>query len=112
MTTTKTMKLPTTIAKYVEASNSGDTSATVELFSESAVVHDDGEEFTGLQAIEAWIAESTRKYQAQLVPLALEESGDHLVLRGQVSGNFPGSPIELDFDFVLTDDKITFLATK
>lgn len=104
------MNLPATLAKYVEASNAGDTAATVELFSESAVVQDDGEEFAGLQAIEAWIEESTRKYQAQLVPLTLQESGDHVVLRGQVSGNFPGSPVELDFDFVLAGDKIARLA--
>lgn len=112
MTTNKTINLPATLAKYVEASNAGDTPATVKLFSESAVVQDDGEEFTGIEAIEAWIAESTRKYQAQLVPLDLLESGDHLVMRGRVSGNFPGSPLELDFDFVLSDDKITRLAVK
>lgn len=112
MTTNKTMNLPATLAKYVEASNAGDTAATVELFSESAVVHDDGAELCGREDIEAWIAESTRKYQAQLVPLALEESGDHLVLRGEVSGNFPGSPVELDFDFVLSDDKIARLAVQ
>jgi ketosteroid isomerase-like protein len=112
MTTTKTINLPATLRKYVEASNAGDTAATVELFSESAVVHDDGAELRGREAIGTWIEESTRKYQAQLVPLALEESGDHLVLRGQVSGNFPGSPVELDFDFVLSDDKIARLAIK
>ncbi len=110
MTTNKTMNLPATLAKYVEASNAGDTAATVELFSESAIVHDDGAELCGREAIQAWIEESTRKYQAQLVPLDLQESGDHLVLRSQVSGNFPGSPIELDFDFVLSDDKIARLA--
>ncbi len=112
MTTNKIMNLPATLARYVEASNTGDTAATVELFSESAVVLDDGAELGGREAIQAWVEESTRKYQAQLVPLALQESGDHLVLRGQVSGNFPGSPIELDFDFVLSEDKITRLAIK
>lgn len=110
MTTNKTMNPPTALAKYVEASNAGDTAATVKLFSESAVVHDDGEEFRGIEAIQAWIAESSRKYQAQLVPVALEDSGNRTVLRGLVSGNFPGSPVELDFDFVLSDDKITHLA--
>ncbi len=69
-------------------------------------------ELCGLQAIQAWVEESTRKYQAQFVSLALQESGDHAVLRGQVSGNFPGSPIELDFDFVLSEGKITRLAIK
>ena len=106
------MNLPATLAKYVEASNAGDAAATVELFSESAVVVDDGAELCGREPIQAWIEESTRKYQAQLVPLALEESGDHTVLCGRVSGNFPGSPIELDFDFVLSEDKITRLAIK
>lgn len=112
MTTTKTMNLPITLAKYVEASNAHDTAATVKLFSESAVVHDDGAELCGREAIQAWIEETTRKYQAQLVPLDLQESSDHLVLRGRVSGNFPGSPIELDFDFVLAEDKIVRLAIK
>jgi len=112
MTTNKTMNLPATLAKYVEASNAGNTAATVELFSESAIVHDDGAELCGREAIQAWVEESTRKYQAQIVPLELQESGDHLVLRGQVSGNFPASPVELDFDFVLSDDKITRLAVQ
>jgi len=112
MTTNKNIKLPATVAKYVDATNAGNGAAAGELFSESAVVQDDGAEHRGPAAIQVWVEESTRKYQAQLVPLTLRESGDHAVLRGQVSGNFPGSPIELDFEFVLSDDKIARLVIK
>jgi ketosteroid isomerase-like protein len=112
MTTPNPIKLPATVAKYIDASNAGDAAAAAELFSESAIVQDDGAEHRGPAAIQEWVEESSRKYQAQLVPLALEESGGHAVLRGEVSGGFPGSPIELDFEFVLTHDKIARLVIK
>jgi len=112
MTTVNTMKLPASVAKYVETTNAGDAVAAAKLFWESAVVQDDGAEHRGPAAIQEWVEESTRKYQAQLVPLALEESGEHAVLRGLVSGNFPGSPIELDFEFVVSEDKIARLVIK
>lgn len=106
----KTMKLPATLANYIEAANAGAGAAAVEFFSESAVVQDEGAEHRGHAAIRAWIEETAGKYQFRIVPLAMRQSHDHRVLRCRVSGNFPGSPAELDFDFVLSEGKIVRLA--
>jgi hypothetical protein len=41
--------------------------------------------------------------------LAWEEKGDQIVVTGRVSGNFPGSPVDLRFFFELEGDKISSL---
>ena len=101
--------LPTPIARYIAAENRGDTEALAKCFAEHAVVRDEGQTIEGLAAIKQWKAETRKKYQHTIEPLASVEKGGKTIVTNRLTGNFPGSPIELEFVFTLKDNKIASL---
>ena len=101
--------LPTPIAIYIAAENRGDTEALAKCFAEDAVVRDEGHTIEGLTAIKQWMAETKRKYQHTVEPLASTQKGDKTIVTNRLTGNFAGSPIELEFVFTLDGDKIVSL---
>ena len=101
--------LATPIATYIAAENRGDTEALAECFAEDAVVRDEGEKIEGLTAIKRWKAETKRKYQHMIEPLASAQEDGKTIVTNRLTGNFPGSPIELEFVFELDGDKIASL---
>ena len=101
--------LPKPIALYVAAENSGDTTLFDECFAADAVVRDESETHNGLAAIKDWKAETKRKYQHTVDPLRIVEQNGKFIVANRLTGNFPGSPIELEFVFRLDGDKIVSL---
>jgi ketosteroid isomerase-like protein len=101
--------LPTPIALYIAAENRGDTEALAQCFAEDAVVRDERQTIEGLAAIKLWKAETHKKYQHTIEPLASAQKDDGTIVTNRLTGNFPGSPIELQFIFRLDGDKITSL---
>lgn len=81
-------ELPPTAAAYVRSINDHDAAPFIALFSDSAVVDDNGREFKGRAAIKAW---SDREVFAPLVTLEVVEvarRGDQTVVTTRVDGNF------------------------
>ena len=101
--------LPKPIAFYVAAENSGDANLLDQCFAENAVVKDEGKTITGLAAIKKWKAESRKKYRHTIEPLTCTQKDGKTVVTNRLTGNFPGSPIELEFVFTLDGDKIASL---
>ena len=101
--------LPKPIALYIAGENSGDANLFDQCFAENAAVRDESETHEGLAAIKRWKAETKRKYQHTVFPLTLVEKEGKIVVTNRLTGNFPGSPIELDFVFTLENDKIVSL---
>ena len=101
--------LPIPIAIYIGAANRGETEALAQCFAESAVVRDEGTTIEGLVAIKKWMAETKQKYQHTIEPLASTQKDGKTVVTNRLTGNFPGSPIELEFVFTLDRDKIAAL---
>ncbi len=101
--------LPAPIAIYIAAENRGDTEALAQCFAEDAVVRDEGQTIEGLTAIKRWKAETKRKYQHTVEPLASAQKEGKTIVTNRLTGNFPGSPIELQFIFRLDGDKIVSL---
>jgi hypothetical protein len=101
--------LPTPVATYIAAENRGDTEALAQCFAENAVVRDEGKTIEGLSAIKQWKAETKKKYQHTIEPLATTQKDGKTVVTNRLTGNFPGSPIELEFVFTLNGDKIASL---
>ena len=102
-------KLPTPIAIYIAAENRGDTEALAQCFAEDAVVRDEGQTIEGLAAIKQWKAETKEKYQHTIEPLACTQKDGKTIVINRLTGNFPGSPIELEFVFTLHRNKIAAL---
>ena len=101
--------LPTPIAIYIAAENRGDTEAMSQCFAEDAVVRDERKTIKGLAAIKRWKAETRKKYQHTVEPLACVQKDGKTIVTSRLTGNFPGSPIELRFIFGLDGDKIASL---
>jgi hypothetical protein len=102
-------KLPNPIALYIDAENRADTEALERCFAKDAVVRDEGKTIEGLTAIKQWKAETKKKYQHTVEPLASVQKDDKTIVTNRLTGNFPGSPIELEFVFTLDGNKIVSL---
>lgn len=104
-----TTKLPTPIADYIAAENSGAVEALARCFAERAVVRDENQTIEGLDAIKRWKTETRKKYQHTMEPLAAVRKDGRTSVTNRLTGNFPGSPIELEFVFTLDGEKIVAL---
>jgi hypothetical protein len=72
-------------------------------------VRDEGQTYEGVSAIKNWMADTRKKYGHTITPLGLAERGGQNVLEARLAGNFPGSPITVNFNFVLAGGKIRTL---
>ena len=100
--------LPEPIAAYF-AADRRDSEAIARCFTQDAVVKDEGHTYTGIMAIKQWKAESSTKYTYTSEPFALEQRDGTTIVTSRLTGNFPGSPVDLRFFFRLERGKIAFL---
>ena len=103
-----TLNLPTPVANYFSA-DTGDSKAVAECFTENAVVKDEGHTFKGRAAIRQWKADASAKYQYTSEPFVCELRDGQVIVTSRLTGNFPGSPVNLRFVFKLEGDKIESL---
>ena len=89
--------LPEPIVAYLAAENRHDTGALARCFTEDAVVRDEGQTFKGLADIKQWKAETKKKYQHTVEPLEAVQKDGETIVTNRLTGNFPGSPIDLKF---------------
>src|SRR5262245_61633896 len=105
---TMALHLPKPVAAYF-AADRGDSEAVAQCFTESAVVKDEGHSYQGRAAIKKWKAEASAKYRYTCEPFACEARDGKVTVSARLTGNFPGSPIDLRFIFDLEGDKIASL---
>jgi ketosteroid isomerase-like protein len=104
------MNLPIVIADLANAQNNFDSVAYSNCFSETAVVFDEGKTHNGKTEIQQWITKANEEYQTVMKPL--EYSTTDEILKAEVSGNFPGSPIVLSYHFEFNEGLIQSLEIK
>jgi ketosteroid isomerase-like protein len=104
-----TTALPTILAAYFAATDRHDVPTMVALFSDTAVVKDEGKEHRGLDAIRKWAEEAIRQYDFTVEPIGVTEAAGRTVVTGTVSGTFPGSPLQLKHAFSFDHEKISRL---
>ena len=102
-------QIPQIIETYFRASNADDINALVSCFSGDAVVTDENETHRGAAAIKAWSVNVRKKYQFKAEVLRVAHKPDAVVVTANLSGTFPGSPVDLDFKFTLKGDLIASL---
>jgi len=103
-----TLELPKTIAAYFTA-DQGDAVGLAQCFTASAIVKDEGHTYEGRAAIRQWKADASAKYQYTCEPFACEQMDGKVVVTSRLTGNFPGSPVNLRFLFELEDASISSL---
>ena len=101
-----TLDLAKPIAAYFTA-DKGDSEAIGRCFTENAIVKDEGHTYNGLVAIKKW--KSDGKYTYTSEPFASVQEDGKTVITSHLTGNFPGSPVDLRFFFELEGDKIASL---
>lgn len=101
------MHPPKVITDLANAQNDFDSLAYTNCFSENAIVFDEGKTHHGKTEIQQWIEKANTEYKATMKPLEYSEANE--VLKAEVSGNFPGSPIHLNYHFKLKDGLIDYL---
>jgi ketosteroid isomerase-like protein len=102
-------KLPQPVVDYLAAVKAKDPEMFALCFTGDALVHDEGRDHKGLDAITAWMKDTQSKYKYVIEPLDASVSGNTVKLRARLTGDFPGSPADLDFTFMLANDKIASL---
>ena len=103
-----TLDLPRPVANYFSVEKS-DSEAVAQCFTENAVVMDEGCTFKGQPAIRQWKADASAKYQYTCDPFVCEGRDGQVIVTSRLTGNFPGSPVNLRFFFRLEGDKIESL---
>ncbi|QIG79378.1 nuclear transport factor 2 family protein [Stakelama tenebrarum] len=104
-----TIELPGVIAEYFAADKKGNAEAISKCFTQDAVVVDEGNTYTGRDAIRQWMANASTQYNYTVEPFALVKEDGRTVVTSHLVGNFPGSPVDLRYFFVLEGDKIAEL---
>ena len=104
------LQLPVPIERYIQIANSDTPEAVPECFAPDAIVRDEGQTYEGVAAIKDWMAATKKKYGHTVTPLELAERGGRSVLKARLAGSFPGSPVTVNFSFVLDGGKIRALA--
>ncbi len=106
---TTTLTLPDALTRYFAAANRHDAKAAAACFTVDAVVHDENHDYVGRAAVHTWVEETSRKYRPAftLMRTALREDGVSLSVA--VAGQFPGSPVTLDYEIRMRNGKISTL---
>lgn len=105
------LNLPEPIAAYF-AADKDDGEAVARCFTKQAVVSDEGRTYSGIAAIKAWKAAASARYSYTSVPLAVELKDGRTIVTSRLTGNFPGSPVNLRYAFGLARGKIARLEIK
>ncbi|HWK63432.1 MAG TPA: nuclear transport factor 2 family protein [Rhizobiaceae bacterium] len=100
--------LPGPVAAYFAADqNDGD--AVALCFTENAIVIDERQTHAGSEAIRRWKAEASAKFSYTTEPFAISKEHGQTMVMAHVAGDFPSSPVDLRYAFVLEGGKIARL---
>lgn len=104
-----TIALPKSITAYFDADRDHSPEAVAAAFTENGTVKDKGKMHRGRDAIRDWMAAEDQQYNYTVTPFFIGTENGKIQVTAHAVGDFPGSPIDLRFFFVLDDDKIAEL---
>src|SRR6201982_400946 len=102
--------LPEIVNEYFALDARRDHGAILGLFADDAVVVDEGQTMTGRDAIRSWREGAVSKYSYTTEIVGAEQlAPDRVLVRGRITGDFPGGTADLGWDFTLDEGRITQL---
>ncbi|MCJ8151332.1 nuclear transport factor 2 family protein [Shinella sedimenti] len=105
-----TIKMPESIAAFFIADRDGGPDELAAVFTENAIVKDAGETLVGHEAIRQWKVDYTHKYGPTTTdPFFIATEDGRTQVTAHVAGDFPGSPVDLRYFFVIAGDRIAEL---
>lgn len=103
------LDLPDPIARYFAADKRADAALLAANFTPDAVVIDEGNTYAGRDAIRQWMVNTSAQYTYTVEPFALVRDNGRIVITSRLEGNFPGSPVNLRYLFMIDGDRIAAL---
>jgi ketosteroid isomerase-like protein len=101
---------PEVVTRYFDSTARQDLETMVGLFTEDAVVIDEGHTYRGTAEIRGWKDGVASKYEYTTTLISSEHTGDDTyLLVNRLEGNFPGGVVDLKFRFAVAGDKIRHL---
>jgi hypothetical protein len=98
------------IRRYFELDAHRDIEWIVALFSDDAIVVDEGQTRHGIEEIRAWQVGPASKYTYTTEVIdTVALAADRYVVTGRLAGNFPGGSAELKWDFTVAGGRISRL---
>ena len=104
-----TVTPPKPVAAYFVAANTGGADHVTGCFADDAVVRDEGGEYRGRDAIRGWAEEVRRKYHFHAEVIAVREAADRTIVTAHLTGDFPGNPVDLRYQFKLAGSRMMAL---
>lgn len=101
---------PDVIRRYFDAQTGRDFDSLLKLFSDDAVVIDEGKTWTGAAGIRSWRenAASVYEYTTEVVDIRQVDKGQ-FAAQVHLEGNFPGGTVDLAYRFTLNGQQIRCL---
>ena len=103
------LNVPEPVAAYLAAEEAKDADALSRCFTEDGTVHDEGQDYHGRDSIRHWKQAADAKYRYVFQTINVQTLGELVTVRARLTGEFPGSPVELDHIFKLSAYKIASL---
>lgn len=96
---------PDAVRAYFGLTTGDDRTAAIVGFADTARVIDDGHDYQGTSAIRAWLDRAASEYTYTTTPLATrtDAATGETIVTCRLEGTFPGSPVDLDYQFRLDD---------
>ena len=105
--------LPLAVSAYLTMPSDQMAMLVDDIFTEDAIVplsvHDQGHSYAGLAAIRSWQRDVVAPLTFTRTITAITTRPGAVVVRAQLDGDFPGSPVDLHHHFSLVGDRITVL---
>jgi ketosteroid isomerase-like protein len=102
-----TVSAPEAIDRYFRAIADDDGDALIACFTDDAEVGDEGRVYRGPEEIRTWRERTRSAYRYTADVLGAERDGDRYVVTTRLTGDFPGSPVEVPYHFALRDGLIS-----
>lgn len=102
------LSLPKPIADYFALDRTAG-AAVADCFSPDAVVIDEKRTHRGREAIARWKTQASTTYDYVTEPVTVDDQGDRITVTARLTGNFPGSPVDLRYAFTLAGKEIARL---
>jgi SnoaL-like domain len=103
------LNVPPIVEEYLNAERAKDARRLSLFFCENGGVHDEDKDRLGRDAMRRWKEEVDAKYRYVSEPLAASVHENTVTVRARLTGDFPGSPVEVNHVFTLEDGKIVSL---
>lgn len=96
--------LSPSVTRYIDLADGDDKTRAIDVFSDDAVVTDDGRTFVGRDAVLDWLGGAASEFTYTSTTVSASETDGIAVVERLIEGDFPGGRVQLTHTFELAPD--------